>query len=135
LRSHLCFADVIARTTSLAVLVLTSTVIAAVFASVAGSTSEQDHLRVVVQRDQHAKRSRTLECAAAAGHRPLCTRTARLVLSYGLREPERCLQVWGGWARAQITGAVLDRTVKLRLSRANSCEIHKWDALAPLLSG
>jgi hypothetical protein len=54
------------------------------------------------------------------------------VVSYGLRERERCLQVWGGWASAQIAGTALGRTVKLHLSRANSCEIHRWDALAPL---
>jgi hypothetical protein len=40
-----------------------------------------------------------------------------------------CTQIYGGDQRATITGA----GVQASFSRANGCEIARWDALAPVL--
>ncbi|MDX2562311.1 SSI family serine proteinase inhibitor [Streptomyces sp. TX20-6-3] len=44
-----------------------------------------------------------------------------------------CAQVYGGPARAHITGTWQGRTVDARFSRANGCEINRWENLEPVL--
>ncbi|APE22808.1 MULTISPECIES: SSI family serine proteinase inhibitor [Streptomyces] len=44
-----------------------------------------------------------------------------------------CTQVYGGPAVAHITGTWQGRTVDARFSRANGCEIDRWENLEPVL--
>src|SRR6478735_2927935 len=107
--------------------------IAVVSVSAARSTSGQGRLEVTARTDHHALSSQTLDCAAGAANGRLCGRVLRLVRSYPRTLRARCLQIWGGSARARITWAAPGASVKLSLSRANSCEIHRWNTLARLL--
>ena len=45
-----------------------------------------------------------------------------------------CTQIYGGPEEARIAGVVRGRTVDSFFSRANGCEIDRWDRLAPVLS-
>ena len=105
--------------------------VAVVSVSAAGSTTRQGRLEVVAQTDHHSLRSRTLDCAAGAAKARLCRQVVQFAARDARARQERCLQVWGGNSWARITA--LGGSVQLRLNRANSCEIHRWDALAPLL--
>src|SRR4051812_13041329 len=100
--------------------------------SAARSTTRQDRFQVTARTDHHTIRSRTFDCATA--NTRLCTRALPLLVSYARPQSERCLQVWGGKASARITAEVQGESVHVHLSRANSCEIHRWDALVSLLS-
>ncbi|MEV4936748.1 SSI family serine proteinase inhibitor [Streptomyces zaomyceticus] len=44
-----------------------------------------------------------------------------------------CTQVYGGPAVAHITGTWQGRTVDARFSRADGCEIDRWENLEPVL--
>ncbi|MFE5941120.1 SSI family serine proteinase inhibitor [Streptomyces sp. NPDC056480] len=44
-----------------------------------------------------------------------------------------CAQMYGGPALAHITGTWQGRTVDARFSRANGCEINRWENLEPVL--
>ncbi|MET7756562.1 SSI family serine proteinase inhibitor [Streptomyces sp. NPDC005389] len=44
-----------------------------------------------------------------------------------------CTQVYGGPALAHVTGTWQGRTVDARFSRANGCEINRWENLEPVL--
>src|SRR3954468_22551614 len=121
------------RRASLVLLASGLVAIAVVSVSAARSTSSQGRLEVTARTDNHALRSRRLDCAAGVANGRLCGRVLRLVRSYARTRHERCLQIWGGSARARITGVALGASVQLTLSRANSCEIHRWDTLARLL--
>jgi len=44
-----------------------------------------------------------------------------------------CTEVFGGPQTAEISGTWRGQPVDSRLSRANGCEIARWDALKPLL--
>ncbi|MEW1700031.1 SSI family serine proteinase inhibitor [Streptomyces sp. NPDC093249] len=44
-----------------------------------------------------------------------------------------CTQVYGGPALAHITGTWQGRSVDARFSRANGCEIDRWEKLEPVL--
>jgi hypothetical protein len=120
------------RRASIALLVAGLIGIAVVSVSAARSATRQDRFQVITRTDHHAIRRRTFDCAAANAR--LCTRVLPLLVSYARPQSERCLQVWGGRASAWITGEAQGESVNVHLSRANSCEIHRWDALASLLS-
>ena len=121
------------RRASLVLLASGLVAVAVVSVSAARPTSRQGRLEVTARTDHHALRSQTLDCAAGAANGRLCGRVLRLVKSYPRTQHERCLQIWGGSARARITGVAFGAPVDLTLSRANSCEIHRWDTLARLL--
>ena len=44
-----------------------------------------------------------------------------------------CTELWGGPAEARIVGIVDGEAVDARLSRANGCEIARWEALTAVL--
>lgn len=44
-----------------------------------------------------------------------------------------CTLQYGGPATAHLTGTWAGRRVDARFDRRDGCEIHRWDALAPLL--
>ncbi|MCD2465650.1 subtilase-type protease inhibitor [Streptomyces sp. MBT42] len=44
-----------------------------------------------------------------------------------------CTQVYGGPALAHVTGTWQGRSVDARFSRANGCEINRWENLEPVL--
>src|SRR4029078_4761841 len=119
------------------VALLASGLIAVVVVSVsaARSTTRQGHVPVIARTPHHAIRSRTLDCTGLTADGRLCARVLPLLISYARPQRARCLQVWGGKASARITGGAQGYSVRLRLSRANSCEIHRWNSLEPLLSG
>jgi hypothetical protein len=45
-----------------------------------------------------------------------------------------CTQQYGGPERARVMGTVDGTPVSAELTRANGCEIARWDSLAPLLA-
>ncbi|MFF9149431.1 SSI family serine proteinase inhibitor [Streptomyces sp. NPDC014861] len=44
-----------------------------------------------------------------------------------------CAQVYGGAVTAQVTGTWQGRRIDARFSRANGCEIARWEGVEPLL--
>ena len=44
-----------------------------------------------------------------------------------------CTELWGGPAEARIEGTIDGESVDARLSRANGCEIARWEALTAVL--
>jgi hypothetical protein len=44
-----------------------------------------------------------------------------------------CTELWGGPAEARIVGSLDGEPVDARLSRANGCEIARWEALSAVL--
>ncbi|MFF2778600.1 SSI family serine proteinase inhibitor [Streptomyces sp. NPDC058052] len=44
-----------------------------------------------------------------------------------------CTQVFGGQVTAQVTGTWQGRRIDARFSRANGCEIDRWENVEPLL--
>lgn len=46
---------------------------------------------------------------------------------------EMCTQQYGGPATARVTGDWQGRSIDARFSRANGCEIGRWDNLRPVL--
>lgn len=124
---------VVLRGASLVALVFGLAAIAFVSVSAARSSGRQGHLDVVARTDHHALQTKKINCAARATDGRLCERALRLVRSEVRIRHERCLEIWGGAASGRITGVVRGAAFTLRLDRSNSCEIHRWDALASLL--
>lgn len=88
----------------------------------------RDVLRVVISKDARTLETRTvITCTLDANTQRRCDRMAGLTP----RHNERCLQVWGGPERALITVPTTGEHVFV--SRANSCEMHRWDELQKLL--
>jgi hypothetical protein len=44
-----------------------------------------------------------------------------------------CTEIFGGPQRADVSGTVAGETVEATFTRANGCEIERWDALVGLL--
>lgn len=79
----------------------------------------------------------TLECDPVGGNHPApedsCTAvTANPDLLEPVREDVMCTQQFGGPEQARVRGTYRGREIDLRYSRANGCEISRWDRLAPL---
>ena len=51
-----------------------------------------------------------------------------------VRADMSCTQEYGGPQRARVVGTVDGTQVTAELTRANGCEIARWDSLAPLLA-
>ncbi|HSJ93412.1 MAG TPA: SSI family serine proteinase inhibitor [Gaiellaceae bacterium] len=89
-------------------------------------------------QDAGRAESWTLECDPAGGTHPApdtaCTLLAdNADLLEPLPDDVMCTQQFGGPEQASIRGTFQGREVDLRYSRANGCEIARWERLAPVL--
>lgn len=95
-------------------------------------------LTIVVDDGTGTPTTWTLTCDPAGGTHPdpdgACTALAdhRTALD-PVPQDKMCAQVYGGPERATITGTWQDQPVMAALSRVNSCETARWDALVPLV--
>jgi hypothetical protein len=48
-------------------------------------------------------------------------------------EDTACTEIFGGPQRAEITGTLGGKRVDATFTRANGCEIERWDALGAVL--
>ncbi|MFD0078352.1 SSI family serine proteinase inhibitor [Streptomyces sp. NPDC127166] len=104
-----------------------------------------DNLTVTVEKSGHRDADGTfrLTCGDhAEGDHPAaedaCGRLGQLGRDGGdpfapVPEGQMCTQVYGGPAVAHVTGTWQGRQVDARFSRANGCEIDRWENLEPLL--
>ena len=88
-------------------------------------------------RDAGRAESWTLECDPAGGTLPSPDTACSLVASNAdllepLPEDVVCTQQFGGPEQAAVRGTFEGREVDVRYSRANGCEIARWDRLSPL---
>ncbi|MBT2444911.1 hypothetical protein J7E93_33410 [Streptomyces sp. ISL-36] len=107
--------------------------------------SPPDTLTVTVSKSSHPNANGTyrLECGSeASGNHPAadraCERLARLAEEgkdpFAAVDKDRfCTQQYGGSAVAHITGDWRGQAVDARFSRANGCEIERWENLEPVL--
>lgn len=88
-------------------------------------------------RDAGRAESWTLECNPAGGTHPSPDTACSLLAGNAdvlepLPQDVMCTQQFGGPEQAAIRGTFEGRELDLRYSRANGCEIARWDRLAPL---
>jgi subtilisin inhibitor-like len=81
----------------------------------------------------------TLQCDPPGGDHPgaeaACAAVRRNATALQpVRADMACTQQYGGPERARVRGIVDGTDVSAELSRANGCEIARWDSLAPLLA-
>ncbi|WP_030685521.1 SSI family serine proteinase inhibitor [Streptomyces globisporus] len=107
--------------------------------------SSPDALTVAVEKsgDPSADGTFRLTCGdRAEGDHPAaedaCGRLGQLAREGGdpfrpVPRDQMCTQVYGGPALAHVTGTWQGRRVDARFSRANGCEIGRWENLEPLL--
>ena len=86
-------------------------------------------------QDSGRAESWTLECDPAGGTHPSPDAACSLLadnadLLEPLPDDVMCTQQFGGPEQASIRGTFQGREVDLRYSRANGCEIARWDRLA-----
>lgn len=80
-----------------------------------------------------------LSCSPPGGSHPDPERACRALEQNGatalpaVPRDRSCTQVYGGPETATITGVWKGQPVRSRLSRADGCEISRWNALAGLL--
>jgi hypothetical protein len=86
------------------------------------------------------KKEYTLRCTPAAGTLPKPGAACRNLLQ--LRRPfaptpraVACTQIYGGPARALVTGRFRGGLVRARFSRKDGCEIARWDRVRFLFPG
>lgn len=107
-------------------------------------TGHLDHLTVTVAHSGRAGFDGThhLYCHPAGGDHPdpkgACAGLDELTVwgkdPFASVQPgTRCTLQYGGPARAHIRGSWAGRPVDTDVSRANGCEMHRWDTLVPLL--
>ncbi|MFJ8663190.1 SSI family serine proteinase inhibitor [Streptomyces sp. NPDC093795] len=104
-----------------------------------------DTLTVTVSESGHRDADGTFELTCddrAAGNHPArenaCERLDQLAKAGGnpflpVPKDQLCTQMYGGPAVAHITGTWQGRTIDARFSRANGCEIDRWENLEPVL--
>ncbi|MEU2116540.1 SSI family serine proteinase inhibitor [Streptomyces sp. NPDC016459] len=107
--------------------------------------SPPDTLTVTVAESGHREADGTFELTCAdkpGGNHPArakaCARLDQLAEAGGdpflpVPEDQICTQIYGGSAVAHITGTWQGRTVDARFSRADGCEIDRWENLEPVL--
>ncbi|MCX2179065.1 subtilase-type protease inhibitor [Streptomyces sp. SKN60] len=107
--------------------------------------SGADSLTVSIEKTGHAEADGTfrLECDGTPGgtHPAAANACKRLdQLAQAGADPFAavpadgfCTQQYGGPATAHITGTWQGRSVDARFSRANGCEIDRWENLRPVL--
>ncbi|MGW1930047.1 SSI family serine proteinase inhibitor [Streptomyces sp. NPDC001919] len=104
-----------------------------------------EKLTVTVAESGHPDADGTFELRCddrVAGNHPAhqnaCERLDRLAEDGGdpfapVPEDAFCTQVYGGPAVAHVTGTWQGRAVDARFSRADGCEINRWENLEPVL--
>ncbi|MEU7317638.1 SSI family serine proteinase inhibitor [Streptomyces sp. NPDC007083] len=103
-----------------------------------------DRLTFTVTRSGRAARdgSYTLRCHPAGGEHPAPGRACAALdrAASGGRDPFApvpgdavCAMIYGGPARARVTGTWHGRKVDARFSRTNGCEVARWNRLVPAL--
>ncbi|MGW5420157.1 SSI family serine proteinase inhibitor [Streptomyces sp. NPDC003943] len=107
-------------------------------------------LTVSIERSGYAEADGTfrLECGGNEGTAPggthpaaenACKRLEQLTRAGGddpfaaVPEGQMCTEQYGGPATAHITGNWQGRSVDAHFSRANGCEIDRWENLRPVL--
>ncbi|MZE56161.1 hypothetical protein GTY86_33815 [Streptomyces sp. SID5770] len=109
------------------------------------SAPAPDSLTVAISRSGHPEADGTFELTC--GDRPggdhpaaarACERLERLAAAdedpfLPVPEGRLCAQVYGGPVLARVTGTWRGREVDARFSRANGCEIDRWENLEPVL--
>lgn len=80
----------------------------------------------------------TLTCQPAGGDHPApeaaCAALERADEPFTPVPPDQpCTQIYGGPQTATIEGVWRGERVRASYSRENGCEIHRWDALLPVL--
>ncbi|MER8232103.1 SSI family serine proteinase inhibitor [Streptomyces sp. NPDC094049] len=107
--------------------------------------SAPDSLTVTVSQSGNPSADGTFDLACderAGGNHPAredaCARLGRLAEEgadpfRAVPADQMCTQVYGGPALAHITGTWQGRDVDARFSRANGCEIDRWENLEPVL--
>lgn len=81
----------------------------------------------------------SLQCDPPGGNHPrpeaACAAVRRNATALQpVRADMACTQQYGGPERARVRGIVDGTDVSAELTRANGCEIARWDSLAPLLA-
>jgi hypothetical protein len=81
-------------------------------------------------RDAGDATTRSVECAAGSSDRA-CTRLAQLGADAfaPVAGDAVCTEIYGGPAEAEVSGTVDGTPVDATLSRANGCEIARWEAV------
>ncbi|MER7516944.1 SSI family serine proteinase inhibitor [Streptomyces sp. NPDC126499] len=108
--------------------------------------SSPDTLTVSIERSGHPDADGTfrLECGGGTpgGTHPAaenaCKRLDQFAEAGGnpfapVPEDRMCTQMYGGPATAHITGSWQGRSIDARFSRADGCEIERWENLRPVL--
>ncbi|MCE7080457.1 subtilase-type protease inhibitor [Streptomyces sp. ST2-7A] len=101
-------------------------------------------LRITVSEDgsRHSSRTHTLTCEPTGGDHPEGDAACDLLIGAHARGADlfapvpantMCTQQHGGPATASITGRWNGEPVRATFSRANGCEIARWDAMVPVL--
>ncbi|MEU8757721.1 SSI family serine proteinase inhibitor [Streptomyces sp. NPDC048659] len=107
--------------------------------------SSPDVLTVVVEKSGHAEADGTfrLECGGTpGGSHPAAENACKRLEQFAVAgsDPfapvpagQSCTQQYGGPATAHVTGDWQGRRIDARFSRANGCEISRWENLRPVL--
>ena len=94
---------------------------------------------VLDENGDGATRTFTLTCDPAGGDHPDAEAACAALAAGGIAAfaptpPDvACTEIWGGPQVATVDGTVDGERVIATFTRANGCEISRWDALAPLL--
>ena len=105
--------------------------------SAAGTTD----LTIVVDEGGGTQRTWRLTCDPTGGDHPRAEEACAALDSNGatalppVPKDRQCAQVYGGPQTATVTGTWRGQQINSTLSRTNSCETARWDALDGLLPG
>ncbi|MQS07059.1 SSI family serine proteinase inhibitor [Streptomyces alkaliphilus] len=101
-------------------------------------------LRITVSEDgsRSSSRTHTLTCEPTGGDHPEAEAACEVLLGANTRGADlfapigpdtMCTQQHGGPATATVAGRWNGEQVRATFSRANGCEIARWDAMVPVL--
>ncbi|HMN98469.1 MAG TPA: hypothetical protein PKD59_03565 [Miltoncostaeaceae bacterium] len=76
---------------------------------------------------------RTTDLACGAGD-VVCAEVVALLPRLRPEPDEVCTQIWGGPERITVTGTVEGDPVRVEVTRANGCEIARYDLLMKALA-
>lgn len=107
----------------------------------AGSRAADSHLVITVAHSDTADGTYELTCAPAGGTHPEPQDACAALDEAAAEEdpftpvPENtiCTRIYGGPATAEVAGTWRGEPVRASFSRADGCEIHRWDQLTPAL--
>lgn len=106
--------------------------------SPSSSPGGASQLTIVVDDGTGTTTTWTLTCDPVGGTHPDAEQACAALQNHGealdpVPKEKMCAQVYSGPEQATITGTWLDEEVSASLSRINSCETARWDALVPLV--